>query len=115
MAEAKMDEMLKAGRAAVGQPLNRASTLPPEFYRSPEIFDLEVAKVFRRNWYSVGHVAEIPNPGDFFRFDLAGEPLLIVRGRDGVVRALSAVCRHRWMTVAEGAGNVGTFSCPYHK
>ena len=115
MTEMKMEDVLKAGRAAVEQPLARASTLPPEFYRSPEIFDLEIKKVFRRNWYSVGHIAEIPNAGDFFRFDLAGEPLLIVRGKDGVVRALSAVCRHRWMLLAEGAGNAGTLSCPYHK
>jgi len=107
--------VLKAGRMTVEQPSARASTLPPDFYRSPEIFDLEVQKVFRRNWHSVGHMAEIPNAGDFFRFDLAGEPLLIVRGKDGVVRALSAVCRHRWMLLAEGSGNSGTISCPYHK
>lgn len=110
-----MEDVFKVGRAAVDQPLERASTLPPEFYRSPEIFALEVKRVFRRNWHSVGHIAEIPNAGDFFRFDLAGEPLLIVRGKDGIVRALSAVCRHRWMLLAEGSGNSGTISCPYHK
>ena len=115
MRSKNIEEALPAGRASVLKPLAEASTLPPEFYTSPEIFAAEMERVIRRNWYSVGHVAEIPNPGDYFRFDLAGEPLVIVRGRDGVVRALSAVCRHRWMTVVEGAGNTGTFSCPYHK
>lgn len=110
-----IENVVKSARETVCQPLARASTLPPDFYRSPELFDLETKQVFRRNWHSVGHVAEIPNAGDFFRFDLAGEPLLIVRGKDGAVRALSAVCRHRWMLLAEGSGNSGTISCPYHK
>ncbi|MEX1154201.1 aromatic ring-hydroxylating dioxygenase subunit alpha [Parvibaculum sp.] len=110
-----MAELLKAGEAAVERPLADAGLLPSGFYTSPEIFEAEKEKIFRRNWISVGHAAEIPNAGDRFRIDIAGEPLLIVRGRDGVVRALSAVCRHRAMLLAEGAGNAGTISCPYHK
>src|SRR5690606_33194072 len=47
--------------------------------------------------------------------DVAGEPLLIVRGKDGAVRALSAVCRHRWMLLGNGAESSGTIACPYHK
>ncbi|ABS63567.1 Rieske (2Fe-2S) domain protein [Parvibaculum lavamentivorans DS-1] len=108
-------ELLKEGAAAVGRPLADARLLPSRFYTSTEIFEAEKERIFRRNWVSVGHVAEIPKPGDRFRIDVAGEPLLIVRGRDGVVRALSAVCRHRAMLLAEGAGNAGTISCPYHK
>jgi len=109
------ETLLEAGAAAVAPPLDKASTLPPAFYTSPEIFDLEQARVFRRHWVAVGHVAELSEPGCWFRIDLAGEPLLIVRGRDGAVRALSAVCRHRWMLLAEGAGRSATLSCPYHK
>jgi len=112
---ADIGRLMREGMAAVGLPLAEASTLPPAFYTSPEIFALERERVFRRNWVAVGHVAEIPNPGDRFRIDVAGEPLLIVRGRDGAVRALSAVCRHRWMLLGTGAESAGTISCPYHK
>ena len=108
-----LEELMEEGRHNVCQPLERASTLPPGFYVSPEIFEREES-VFRRNWVSVGHIGEIPHPGDRFRIDIAGEPLLIVRGKEGEVRALSAVCRHRWMLL-DGAEGSGTISCPYHK
>jgi len=111
----RIADLMKEGEAAVRRPLGDARLLPSGFYTSPEIFEDEREKIFRRNWVSVGHVAELPNAGDRFPIDVAGEPLLIVRGRDGVVRALSAVCRHRAMLLAEGAGNAGTISCPYHK
>jgi phenylpropionate dioxygenase-like ring-hydroxylating dioxygenase large terminal subunit len=58
---------------------------------------------------------EIPTVGDYFALDVVGEPLLIVRAADDDVVALSAVCRHRGMLVAEGRGNCGrAFVCPYH-
>ncbi|PKQ04830.1 MAG: hypothetical protein CVT72_11345 [Alphaproteobacteria bacterium HGW-Alphaproteobacteria-11] len=113
--KASFESLLHEGRAAVLRPLAEASTLPPGFYTSPEIFALECERVFRRNWVAVGRASEIPSPGDRFRIDVAGEPLLIVRGKDGAVRALSAVCRHRWMLLGSGAESSGTISCPYHK
>ena len=61
-----------------------------------------------------GRVDEIPNSGDFFTSQLLGEPLLVVRGNDGVIRVLSNVCRHRSMPVAEGRGNRKLFVCSYH-
>ncbi|MAU59484.1 MAG: hypothetical protein CMI62_02005 [Parvibaculum sp.] len=108
-------DLMEEGRRAVLRPLAQASTLPPAFYTSPEIFEAERERVFRRNWVSVGRASEIPNAGDRFRIDVAGEPLLIVRGKDGEVRALSAVCRHRWMLLGIGAESSATISCPYHK
>lgn len=112
---ASLEKLMEEGRRAVLRPLPEASTLPPAFYTSPEIFEAERTRVFRRNWVSVGRASEIPKAGDRFRIDVAGEPLLIVRGRDGEVRALSAVCRHRWMLLGEGAESSATISCPYHK
>ena len=56
----------------------------------------------------------VPNPGDFVTVTIAGEPLIVARGKDGVVRVMSAVCQHRGMLVAEGQGTCGTFTCPYH-
>jgi phenylpropionate dioxygenase-like ring-hydroxylating dioxygenase large terminal subunit len=62
-----------------------------------------------------GRLEEIPEPGDYFSIELAGEPLLIVRGKDDEVSAMTAVCRHRGMLVAEGRGHCDrAFICPYH-
>lgn len=97
-----------------GTPLDRASALPASFYTDPEIYRLEEALLFRREWISVGRIDQVAKPGDFFSVDVGGTPLLVVRGKDGEVRALSATCLHRFMPVAEGQGNRTSFQCPYH-
>ena len=53
-------------------------------------------------------------PGDYFTTQIIGEPIVVARARDGVVRAMSSVCQHRAMLVAEGKGNARGFVCPYH-
>ena len=104
--------------AALAESLNvtveQARGLSPEAYLSEEFYELEMEYLFRRDWICVGREEEAEQPGDYFTFNLVGEPLLIVRGRDGVLRALSNVCRHRYMQVAEGSGNSSRFQCPYH-
>lgn len=90
------------------------SALP---YYDPAWFELERKAVFLRNWVHVGHVCEVPEPGSFVRRDLefAKASLLIVRGRDGAIRAFHNVCTHRGtQLVAEAAGQQTRFSCPYH-
>lgn len=89
-------------------------SLPPAAFYSPLLYDLEVEHVFRRRWVLVGRTDQVPNPGDYFCFDLLDEPIVVVRGQDLELRVLSRVCRHRWMHVCDGAGNTGAFVCPYH-
>jgi phenylpropionate dioxygenase-like ring-hydroxylating dioxygenase large terminal subunit len=90
-------------------------TLLQEFYADPEIFERDFSRIHLRRWLCVGHESRIPNPGDWFRFDVAGESLVIVRGRDGQVRALVNVCRHRGSRVCyEPEGNARMLVCPYH-
>ncbi|MDH3689893.1 MAG: aromatic ring-hydroxylating dioxygenase subunit alpha [Gammaproteobacteria bacterium] len=89
-------------------------SLPPEAYLSPELHRLELERIFYREWLCVGREEYVPNPGDYYSFDLLSEPLVIVRGEDGQIRVLSSVCRHRYMPVIEGAGNTKRFVCPYH-
>jgi phenylpropionate dioxygenase-like ring-hydroxylating dioxygenase large terminal subunit len=99
--------------AAVRRPLAQASTLPPRYYTEPETYALEVERIFRREWLSIGRVDQVAKPGDFFCTEIFGEPLVAVR--DGSqVRVLSRVCRHRGMAVVAGAGNTSSFQCPYH-
>ncbi|HEX3065647.1 MAG TPA: Rieske (2Fe-2S) protein, partial [Dongiaceae bacterium] len=89
-------------------------SLPREAYTSPELHALEVKTIFEKSWLCVGRAEYVPNAGDYYTIDVIGEPVIIVRGKDGEVRALNAACRHRAMPVAQGKGNTGRFTCPYH-
>lgn len=88
--------------------------MPPAYYTSPEFLELEKDHVFRKEWVCLGHVGEIPEPGDYYTTDLIEEPLLVTRTRDNRVRVLSNVCRHRGNILAEGKGNRKKFTCSYH-
>jgi choline monooxygenase len=92
----------------------RASTLAASLYVSPATYELEKTRLFSATWQLVGHVHQASNPGDYFTFDLIGEPLLIARGEDGVLRAFYNVCRHRAGNPATGCGNRKLFRCGYH-
>src|SRR4051812_27753958 len=63
-------------------PLDRSTTLPPEAYTSDSYFEWEVDNVLRKDWLAVAHVSQLPNPGDFIKLEMFGEPLLVVRGKD---------------------------------
>lgn len=89
--------------------------LPARHYTDPEVYAREVEHIFRREWIGVARADALAQPGDYVAFDLLGEPLVAVRGRDGRIRVLSRVCRHRWMPlVDEGEGRCNAFQCPYH-
>ena len=90
-------------------------TLLPEFYSDPAIFDRDIECIHLRQWLCVGHESRIPNRGDWFRFDIANESLILVRGRDDEIHALVNVCRHRGSRVCyEAEGNSRMLTCPYH-
>ncbi len=92
----------------------RASTLAAPLYFNAETFAAERDRIFASSWQLVGHVHQVANPGDYFTFDLLGEPLLIVRGEDGILRGFYNVCRHRAGPPASGCGNRKLFRCAYH-
>jgi phenylpropionate dioxygenase-like ring-hydroxylating dioxygenase large terminal subunit len=106
---ASTDILLSQGR----EPHYRS--LPRDYYLSSEIFELEYTRVFARQWLMVGHACQIPEAGDFFTIDLAGENVIIVRGKHGEIRAHYNVCRHRGSRICDAAsGRVKSFVCPYH-
>ena len=113
-----LDAVLDQLRAQAALPPERAESLPPELYWRPEVYELELERIFRRDWSCVGHVSQLAATGDWRRVDLAGEPLLLVRGEDGSVRALSRVCRHRGLDLLceseRASGNATAFERPYH-
>lgn len=90
--------------------------LPAWAYHSDALTELEKAELFRTHWQIVCHISDVPEPGDFLTFDAVGERALVVRGRDGVVRAFHNICRHRGSrVVAEEQGNCPkALVCPFH-
>jgi len=94
--------------------LPTASTLPASYYCEPSVFVDENRKLFARTWQLAGRAGQAAERGSFFTTTLAGEPVLIVRGDDGGLRALSNVCRHRAGPVARGEGTRSSFQCGYH-
>ena len=94
--------------------LASAETLPSRCYTDARFLDLERERVFGRTWQLVGRKDQVSSAGRYFTAEIAGEPLLIVRGSDSRVRALSNVCRHRAGPVAAGEGSCQAFRCGYH-
>ena len=94
--------------------LGDAESLPPRCYTDAGFFEFEKEAVFGHEWLCVGRESWVAEAGDYFTTSIVGEPLIIVRKHDGAIGAMSAVCQHRAMLVAEGRGKAGTFVCPYH-
>jgi choline monooxygenase len=95
-------------------PLERAETLPSTWYYSEEVFQLERRALFSCLWQYVGHVSRLPSPGSHILMEVAGEPVLIVRGKDGIVRGFYNVCRHRGGPLATEDGCSSMLQCKYH-
>lgn len=84
-------------------------------YADPDIFEMEMDRIFGRAWIFVAHESQLRRPGDFLRAGIGREPLLVVRGEDGEIRVMRNRCLHRGMLVCiAGRGNVDRFACPYH-
>lgn len=88
--------------------------LSGSFYTAQELFEFEKSTMLKEGWYCVGREDQVAEPGDFFCDQILDEPIIVVRGDDQKIRALSNVCRHRGMQIAEGAGNTKRFVCSYH-
>ena len=108
------DDLFETLRLMAAGPDRMWRSLPPKAYCSRELFELEVEHLFHAGWVLVGRADEIPNPGDYFSFDVLDEPIVVVRGISRELRVFSRVCRHRWMQVCAGRGNTVAFVCPYH-
>jgi len=108
------DMMLNILKETTSRPAERPIGLGGEFYTSPEWFELEKQVILSQSWHCVGRFDEFERPGDFITMEILDEPVIVVRGDDGKIRALSNVCRHRSMRIAQGNGSTKRFVCPYH-
>jgi len=103
----------------VGEKISRCGTGPvsTEPCISPELYELEKERVFRRCWLNVGRVDRIPNPGDYFVVQIAAccASILVTRGRDGEIRAFHNTCSHRSNRVVwDAGGHAFSFACGFH-
>ena len=90
-------------------------TLPGPFYSDTDVYRLDADRVFSKLWMLVGHVSQIPEPGDYFLADIAGESICVVRRNEEGIGAFYNVCRHRGSRIClEQRGKVRAFVCPYH-
>ncbi len=105
---------VSALRANTSVPFEQARAMPPEVYTSDEFLKAELDGIFSKDWYCVGRANGLGNPGDYTTCELAGQPVIVMRDRDGEIRALSNVCLHRMSTLLQGSGNVRSIVCPYH-
>lgn len=91
-------------------------SLPRSFYSVDQIYRLDLERLWRRGWLFAGHSCELPRAGDYFTLDVGPDPIVVVRGEDGVVRAFHNVCRHRGSLIClEAAGHATRLVCPYHQ
>jgi phenylpropionate dioxygenase-like ring-hydroxylating dioxygenase large terminal subunit len=114
MAHKEMAELSAALRESEVADYAQAWSMPKSYYTDPEVFALERDHLFGTEWICIGRSDEVANPGDMMPFQLCEEPLVAVRGPDGVLRAFSNVCRHRGAMLVERSGNAPRVVCPYH-
>ena len=93
-----------------------ATTLPAEYYNSPEVFAEERERIFSRWWLCVGRAEQLPEPGDYLLAAVGRDSVIVLRDQQGTLRAFWNNCRHRGTRLCEAAAGrfSETIQCPYH-
>ncbi|HGV3018575.1 TPA: carnitine monooxygenase, oxygenase subunit YeaW, partial [Escherichia coli] len=92
-----------------------AWTIPARFYTDQNTFEHEKENVFAKSWICVAHSSELANANDYVTREIIGESIVLVRGRDKVLRAFYNVCPHRGHQLLSGEGKAkNVITCPYH-
>lgn len=92
----------------------RARTLDAGWYLDPQVYELEMERLFARTWLPAARLDELTKPGDFVTTEIAREPVVLVRDQDNQIRAYYNVCPHRAGALARGKGSRKTLQCLYH-
>jgi len=92
-----------------------AWTIPARFYTDSQAFEHEKERIFANSWICVAHGSEVARPNDYITREIIGENIVIVRGRDNILRAFYNVCPHRGHQLLSGEGKAkNVITCPYH-
>jgi phenylpropionate dioxygenase-like ring-hydroxylating dioxygenase large terminal subunit len=112
-----------AGAGRVNDPFETAELFPAEAYTGEDFWRFEQWALFDREWLCVGHINQVPNPGDHFSITVLKEPLIISRDQAGALNVLSGICQHRGHPLRDGlsapvtpqaCSNATLLICPYH-
>ncbi|MFP6562749.1 SRPBCC family protein [Paraburkholderia sp. B3] len=94
---------------------NLAWTIPASYYTAESVYKVEEKKIFENAWICVGHRSELAEANAYITREIIGESILVVRGKDKVLRAFYNVCPHRGHQLLEGNGKAkNVITCPYH-
>jgi phenylpropionate dioxygenase-like ring-hydroxylating dioxygenase large terminal subunit len=108
-------DLLKAVQRNAALPDELAEATPPQVYTSPEFLELELDAIFNHEWFCVGRADDFSEPGSYRTTTIGRDPVIILRDRGGILRAMSNICRHRMATLLQGSGTLKTrITCPYH-
>src|SRR5215468_3345635 len=92
----------------------RSYTLPASYYFDPAIYAREREAIFYRSWSFVGHIAQLREAGNYITCRIGDQGVLVMRGKDSVLRAFYNVCSHRAHELLAGSGTAKVITCPYH-
>ncbi len=107
-------DRLRRQLAGVEPPFESSDTLPPACYTNQDVFDRELETIFYKSWIGIGRADRWKAPGDYATFKVAGVPIIVLRDKDGQLRAFANSCRHRGTQLLEGEGNCRRIACPFH-
>jgi len=111
----KKTEFPQGERGSFDPDAGLSPTLPSRYYHDPAIYRQELQAVFHRSWCYVGHVSQLPNPGDYRVDSVADQCIFLLRAGDGQIRAFFNVCQHRGHELLQGSGaRKKRIVCPYH-
>ena len=89
-------------------------SLEARYYTDPKVYEMEMDGLFARTWQFAGHASQLEKAGNYFAFEMAGESLFCIKGRDDVIRTFYNVCQHRAHQLVSGTGSTRVVVCPYH-
>lgn len=111
---AELNALIAVLSENASKPIEEARSMPPGVYHSPGFLALEESEIFSKQWICIGRAESIPKTGDYIACDILDQPVVVVRGKDGVIRGFSNICLHRMARLLEGTGNAKRVVCPYH-
>ena len=88
--------------------------LPPESYIDPDVYQLEIDRIFCSTWMQVCHVSQVPRAGDYLTYTIGDQSIVVRRGADQELHAFYNVCQHRGRELFRDSGNARAIVCPYH-
>lgn len=114
MTEYPTNQQFAAIKAGYHPEAARSLSLRADAYTDPHWYPVDQRQIIAKTWQWVCHVEKLREPGSFVTVEIAGNPIAIIRDRDGTLRAFYNVCKHRAHPLLSGEGKTAMIMCPYH-